>query len=193
METQWKQEDRQLCSDEQLITRYYSANDKDAVALLFNRYLKSLCGYCRYYLRIEADCEDAAMSTFEKVLRSIPEYTPDNFLAWLLSVARNECLMILRNGETLSRKKDAWEKIHNLYFDPSEVGQMGAKNAIDSLQLYKALKKLGKPQRKCIELFFFKGKSYREIAHQLGCSQKEVKSNLQNGKRNLRKLLLAGK
>jgi RNA polymerase sigma-70 factor (ECF subfamily) len=44
-------------------------------------------------------------------------------------------------------------------------------------------------QRKCIELFYLKEKSYQEVAEQTGFSLNEVKSHIQNGKRNLKNYL----
>jgi len=58
-------------------------------------------------------------------------------------------------------------------------------------QLHHGLARLPAKQRKCIELFFFKKKSYREITEETGYSLKEVKSFLQNGKRRLRRYLLS--
>jgi DNA-directed RNA polymerase specialized sigma24 family protein len=40
-------------------------------------------------------------------------------------------------------------------------------------------------QKVCIELFFLHNKSYIEISQSTQLSLKEVKSNIQNGKRNL--------
>ena len=60
----------------------------------------------------------------------------------------------------------------------------------DSEEIEKAIGALNKDQRTCLELFFFEKKSYNEIAQSTGFTLKKVKSNIQNGKRNLKKLLL---
>jgi len=52
-----------------------------------------------------------------------------------------------------------------------------------------AMEKLPKQQRVCIKLFYEKRKSYKQIATELGIDEKNVKSALQNGKRNLKLLL----
>ena len=46
-------------------------------------------------------------------------------------------------------------------------------------------------QKKCVELFYLKGHSYREIAEETGYKMNEVKSFIQNGKRNLKSLIIA--
>ena len=55
-----------------------------------------------------------------------------------------------------------------------------------------SMMKLKECQRKCLDLMYFKEKSYKEIALLTGYSISEVKSYIQNGKRNLRKLLSDG-
>ena len=48
-----------------------------------------------------------------------------------------------------------------------------------------ALTHLKEEQRTCIELFFLQEKKYEEVAELTGFSAKQVKSYIQNGKRNL--------
>ena len=52
--------------------------------------------------------------------------------------------------------------------------------------LEKAIEELSEEQKKCIELFYLKQKSYQEIIDITGYSVNEVKSFIQNGKRNLK-------
>ncbi len=49
-----------------------------------------------------------------------------------------------------------------------------------------ALQELGEEQRRCLESFYLEKKSYQEIADQSGFSMLQVKSYIQNGKRNLK-------
>ena len=41
-------------------------------------------------------------------------------------------------------------------------------------------------QRICLKMFYLEGKSYADISTELNFSLKEVKSHIQNGKRNLK-------
>jgi RNA polymerase sigma-70 factor (ECF subfamily) len=58
-------------------------------------------------------------------------------------------------------------------------------------KLEKAINDLSQEQKKCIELFYLKQKSYKEVSNETGYSVNEVKSYIQNGKRNLKGLLVA--
>jgi RNA polymerase sigma-70 factor (ECF subfamily) len=52
--------------------------------------------------------------------------------------------------------------------------------------LEKAILELKEEQKNCIELFYLQQLSYQRISEQLGISIKNVKSAIQNGKRNLK-------
>ncbi len=55
--------------------------------------------------------------------------------------------------------------------------------------LAEALKHLHPEQQTCIRMFYLEKKSYQSIARATGYSLLQVKSYIQNGKRNLRLLL----
>ena len=62
----------------------------------------------------------------------------------------------------------------------------------ESLQIEKlehALNELNPFQKKCIELFYLKNMSYTQIVEMTGYSVNEVKSYIQNGKRNLKMII----
>ena len=56
-------------------------------------------------------------------------------------------------------------------------------------QLHDCIEQLNSPQQKCIKLFYLEEKCYKDIAEQLEADLNWVKSNIQNGKRNLKKCL----
>ena len=57
-------------------------------------------------------------------------------------------------------------------------------------QLENAIFQLNKEQKICIELFYLQSKSYQEIEKLTGYTNNEVKSHIQNGKRNLKLKLI---
>ena len=52
-----------------------------------------------------------------------------------------------------------------------------------------ALKELNAEQQQCVTLFYLQKKSYQEISDATGYSMLQVKSYIQNGKRNLKILI----
>ncbi len=56
--------------------------------------------------------------------------------------------------------------------------------------LSSAMTRLKKEQEKCIRMMYLENKSYKEISEITGYSLKQVKSYIQNGKRNLKNLIM---
>jgi len=59
-------------------------------------------------------------------------------------------------------------------------------NEVYLSHLGNAVEQLNDEQRICIEMFYLNGKCYQEVAETTGYSMKQVKSFIQNGKRNLK-------
>lgn len=53
------------------------------------------------------------------------------------------------------------------------------------VELERELGNLSKEQQVCVELFYLKDKCYQEVAEITGYTMNQVKSYIQNGKRNL--------
>jgi RNA polymerase sigma factor (sigma-70 family) len=153
---------------------------------LFLRYSHLIYLVCNKYFRNEEESKDAVMEIFLKLLVDSKDYSIANLPAWLHAVAKNHCLMKIR--------KTANTKV--IYLPPDELDAFDMENddfahhedtkPIDWDEL---LGRLNKEQKTCVEMFYFQKKSYKEIAHLSSMSVNEVKSHLQNGKRNLKKLL----
>ena len=57
---------------------------------------------------------------------------------------------------------------------------------LQNKKLKDCLEKLSSEQKDCVEMFYYKEKSYQEISDITNFDIKKVKSYIQNGKRNLR-------
>ena len=91
------------------------------------------------------------------------------------------------------RADRAGDKVHKrFYTDFMEFEDVGhlLNGKADEEQisdfLRNGIENLKEEQRNCIELFYFENKSYQEICSYTGYSIMQVKSFLQNGKRNLK-------
>jgi RNA polymerase sigma-70 factor (ECF subfamily) len=180
-------------TDIQLIDQYRLKGDKELVGVLFKRYTRFVFAVCIKYLRSRDESEDAVMGIFEKLFEDLKKHAVTNFKSWLYSVAKNYCLHELRNSkskiinqhEVVNFSTPFMESSINLYHDNDSV----LEQQIEYLE--KELGNLSEEQRICIELFYLKDKSYQEVASITGYTLKQVKSYIQNGKRNL-KISLSG-
>lgn len=170
-------------SDQTLLQNYRRTEDTRWLGWLFQRYTMLVFGVCMKYLKQEEDARDCTQQVFEKALQEIPKYEISYFKSWVYQVAKNQCLMKLRS------KGHATSELTENMIEHSE----GTYNSGDALQkemllrrMEEALLTLNAEQRSCIELFYLQQKSYQEISDATGFTLLQVKSHIQNGKRNLK-------
>jgi len=146
-----------------------------------------LFGVCMKYLKNEDDAKDSVQQIFLKVIQELRKYRVEYFKSWLYMVARNHCLMKLRDRQS----KIPVELTENLAVAQEETTdwQKRVQNDLTFEMMESSLKELNPEQQQCVTLFYLEKKSYREISDTTGFSSLQVKSYIQNGKRNLRILI----
>ena len=170
--------------DHEILRRYYSENNNNEwLGILLQRYTMLLLGVCMKYLKNEEDAKDSVQQVFLKVINDLPKYKVDYFKSWLYMVTKNHCLMKLRdkgkypveiNEQAMSAadepdtKNFAVEKENHLSF------------------MEQALAQLNTEQRVCVTSFYLQKQTYQQISDNTGLSIMQVKSHIQNGKRNLK-------
>jgi RNA polymerase sigma-70 factor, ECF subfamily len=182
----------QSSTDDELIASYKKTGDNSLVGELYKRYSHLVYGVCLKYLKNEEESKDAVLQIFEKLLTDLKKHEVANFKSWLHSVARNHCLMFLRKQQTKQKRVNEYEAVYEheeAFSAPFAVHEKIEKEKILT-DLEKAITTLKEEQRICIELFFLQEKCYNEVADVTGFTIKQVKSYIQNGKRNLANTML---
>ena len=174
-------------SDEALIDSFKETGDVSYFAELYRRFVPLVYGLCLNYLANKEEAHDAVMDIFEKLLVKLPQYEIDNFRTWLYSVAKNHCLQVLRKEKqtVLLKIEDAVmenEDFFTLLDKPRSQEEMAA--------LEHCMKTLPEVQQKSIHFFFIEEKSYADIVALTGFTLNNVKSYIQNGKRNLKSCII---
>tara|TARA_Y100000782_G_C10185986_1_gene266582 strand:- start:4368 stop:4946 length:579 start_codon:yes stop_codon:yes gene_type:complete len=172
-------------TDAELIAAYQRKPNPALIGELFERYSHLVFGMCMKYLKDPEKAQDEVSSIFEKLLVDLKKHSIDNFKSWLYMVARNHCLMILRQEKSREHKPKEAVELWQHY----ETAEEKAEKDIREEHLKNAIQQLNKEQRMCIELFYLHEKSYREIEELTSLTNKQVKSYIQNGKRNLKIIL----
>jgi RNA polymerase sigma-70 factor (ECF subfamily) len=181
--------------DSELIAAYRDSGDSAYLGELYTRYSHLVYIICGGWLKNEEDRKDAVMEIFEKLIESLQEREIANFKAWLCIVAKNHCISKLRKKNYRARFTQEVEDFEKLieFVENAESGRLYNREEQERhrFDLQGALEKLNDAQRTCIELFYDESerKSYKEIARATGFSEKEVKSHIQNGRRNLKIML----
>lgn len=181
-------------NDDQLLAEYRQSGDSRLIGEVYKRYMHLVYSVCLKYLRHDEDSRDAVMEIFEKLIKSLREHEVQNFRSWLYSVAKNHCLMRLRQTSRLQMSDKPVENFENtnLIVENQELLHLlgdGHSRAERLEEIRSAILTLREEQQICLNHFYFEGYSYQEVADNTGFSVNQVKSFIQNGKRNLKNML----
>lgn len=135
------------------------------------------------YLKQPEAAKDSVMQIFEELVLKLKKHEVTNFKSWLYQVAKNHCLMHLRtprNLKTVELNASVVQSDENVHLN----GVLEKEENFNKLQF--CLGKLSDDQRTIIQLFYLDGKCYNEIVDQTGFDWNQVRSFIQNGRRNLK-------
>jgi RNA polymerase sigma-70 factor (ECF subfamily) len=186
----WLFKKKEYSSDEELLKHYKQSGNKEVFADLFKKHVSVVYGTCLFYLQDKDEAQDATMQLFEKLLLDINNREIENFKGWLSFVVRNHCISIIRKNKSQNKNIKSYYEFE--YEDANYETEEKINAVSDDVMLAnmkQCLPKLKENQRKCVELFYLNNKSYQDIANETEFSLNEIKSYIQNGKRNLKLLL----
>lgn len=174
-------------SDQQLLENFYRDRNNEWLGILLQRYTLLLFGVCMKYLKNEEDARDSVQQIFLKSITELHKYKVDYFKSWIYMVAKNHCLMKLRDKQG----KIPVELTENHVATPADNADRYALiNDEKTFELMNySLEELNEEQKQCVTLFYLEKKSYQEISEATGFNMMQVKSYIQNGKRNLKIIL----
>lgn len=173
-------------SDEDLLHRIAIKQDQEAFATLYQRYLHLALGMCVKYLKSQELAKDAVQVIFVRIWTDVHQHQVRKFKPWFYQVIKNHCLMELRKKDPNQKVVAEWD-IDVMESEETLHHKLNEEHLI--LMLTLCLRALNEEQKKCIDHFYLQQKSYAETAIMTGYSDKKVKTNLQNGRRNLKNCL----
>jgi RNA polymerase sigma factor (sigma-70 family) len=180
--------DIQQLTDQELLQRFKADNNSDWIGVLFDRYALLLLGMCMKYLKNEEDARDAVQQIFLKMLSDINKHDIQYFRAWIYQVTKNYCLMQLRQKHMKYKEEISDKHMSAIAAEEADKRVYQEKDILLE-NMEQAMNLLNPEQKLCVQLFYLQKKSYQEIADQTGYNLLQVKSYIQNGKRNLKLLL----
>jgi RNA polymerase sigma-70 factor (ECF subfamily) len=170
-------------ADEVLVHRFKRDGDLNTLALLYQRYMDLVYGVCLKYLKDPEAARDVVMQIFEVLSVKLRVHEVSYFRAWLHTLARNHCLMQLRSAKNLPTTPldpalvQSGDSLHLNGVEEKEL-QLGMMEA--------CLETLAERQREAVRMFYLEEKCYKEISERTGQPWNQVRSLIQNGRRNLR-------
>ena len=170
-------------TDEDLM-RAYVAGDASAFDTLFSRYAARLSRMLARQISRPADVSDLVQQTFLQLHRARRDFRPDARLRpWLYTIAVN-----LKRQYFRRRGRRPETGLGEL--DPAAVGAFGnPERSSVGIELRDALAQLPEGQRQVIELHWFEGLPFKDVAAVVGAGESAVKVRAHRGYGRLRTLL----
>lgn len=175
-------------SDEELAGLFRQSGNQEIIGELFSRYSPLVLGVCYKYLNERETARDTAMGVFESLFSTLKKYEVSNFRSWLLTVTKSHCAQVLRK-----QKKESAGLLTSADFISEVMENRDFLHPSDENETTRHLEKLNEllvklppGQQQCLLMFYFENRSYQQISEATGHSLNEVKSHIQNGKRNLK-------
>lgn len=177
-------------NDEELAAAYFASGNRSQMGQLFDRHVKTVYGVCLFYFKDRDAAQDAVMAIFEKLLVELRRHKVEHFKAWLGFVTRNYCISELRKNKPGRFVSEAYLDFEVKPADWDEEAIIaGVTDEVLLKYLQECLPLLKDKQRVCVELFYLKDYTYQQIETETGYTLNEVKSYIQNGKRNLKLII----
>jgi RNA polymerase sigma factor (sigma-70 family) len=170
-------------TDQELLKRFYTKHENEWLGPLLERYTLLLYGVSMKYLKNSEEAKDAVQQIFLKAITELNKYEVSYFSSWLYMIAKNHCLMQLRS----KKRAIPVDGITEPTIEDEETDPIKDERTLKVLE--EAIQHLNLEQKTCIRMFYLQKKSYQIIAAETGFNLLQVKSHIQNGKRNLRLLL----
>lgn len=152
------------------------AGDKQAFALLMQRYTGAVFGLCYRMLGNAQDAEDAVQEIFLRAYSRLDSFDRTRkFSTWLLSIASNYCI------DRLRRRRMNWLTLDDVAFSLPSDKPGPERSALENERraiVQDALQRLPENYRLVTVLRYLSDLSYDEIAQVTGLPESTIKTRL---------------
>ncbi|WP_290099515.1 sigma-70 family RNA polymerase sigma factor [uncultured Bacteroides sp.] len=162
------------------LTMLESDEERQRFVLIYEQYHKRMERVALRILEKQHDAEDAVQNAFLQVIHHFEKISTipcEELPFWLISIVKNEALMILRKSRNIVPLED-WDGFEKSISDTSEY-----------MALVELFRQLPETYRAVLEMKILIGYTDKEIASRLGISETAVSSRASRGRSLLRKLV----
>jgi RNA polymerase sigma-70 factor, ECF subfamily len=170
-------------------------HDAEALGEIYRQYVRRVFGLCRHMLDSRERAEDATSEVFLKLQRSIESYDGSiPFARWLLRVADNQCIDVLRRQRRRRQLIVEGENENTVLEAPTaEASPLGAlMSKEERVRVRDAIAGLPDNFRLPLVLRYYSELTYDEIARELGLQKNNVATLIFRAKQELRRKLARG-
>ena len=163
-----------------------AAKDRVAFQELYQRYYQRLFGFIFKLTRRPEVVEEALNDTLLAVWKGAGSFDGRSRVStWILGIAHRQALKALSRTKRAERDHDV-DAFHGE--EPEGAESLLARRELATV-LGRAMQQLPPEQRAVVELTYYQGCSYPEIAAIVGCPVNTVKTRMFHARRRLRGLL----
>jgi RNA polymerase sigma-70 factor (ECF subfamily) len=175
-------------SDAQLVTSIARYSEV-ALAEVYRRHGRAVYGLARRVLNDATEAEDVTQEVFLRLWREPDRFDParGSLRSFLLAQAHGRAVDAVRSSSSRHRR-EAREAMHTAragYDMQHEVWDLALAD-----QVARAMSELSDDERRAIELAYFEGQTYREVARVLQEPEGTIKSRIRTGMRRMRASLV---
>ena len=163
-----------------------AGGDQQAFAALYDRLSPQVLGVALRVLRDRALAEEVSQEVLVEVWRKADRFDPTRGSAagWVATLTHRRAVDRVRS-EQASRDRDDRVQRRDEARAVDDVSDT-VERRLDHWQVRQALSVLSERQREAVELAYFKGHTYREVAEVLGIPEGTAKSRLRDALLRLR-------
>lgn len=176
------------------LLRQVAAGDRAAFARLFDEMAPTVLGLCRRVLRDPDQAEEVCQEVMLQVWRTAPSWPDDgrSARAWVAMLAHRRSVDRVRSEQAeRDRRNPGRNQMGWAPGSSDPVAEAAADNA-EVAEVRRALATLTDVQRRTVELAYYEGHTYREVAAVLDLPLGTVKTRIRDGLIRLRDTLEVG-
>ncbi|WP_374711683.1 RNA polymerase sigma factor [Symbiobacterium terraclitae] len=174
--------------EEREAVRRCRAGDREAFAHLVREHQAAVLALCLRMTGSGEDAADAAQQAFLQAYRRLETYDPAQpFRPWLMKIAANECIALLRRRGRQPESGD--ESALERAAAPGPDAPALVELAEDREAVRRAVTALPPPYRTAVIQYYFEGLSYQQMAERSGLPTGTIATHLHRAKQMLRRIL----
>ena len=168
-----------------------AGGDRDAFSLLYDLLISTVHSIVLAVVRDQAQSEEVTQEVMVDIWRLATRFDPErgSVRAWAATLAHRKAVDRVRSSQASRVREQAEADIRPdrtpVAEEPSEVVQAEEQRGL----VVNAMAGLSEAQREAIELAYFGGHTYREVAEMLDTPEGTVKTRIRDGLTRLRKVM----
>ena len=163
------------------------SGDGKAYEELYGLYFERIYALSYGILQNHSDAQDAVQQTFIRVYQKLPTLKNDDaFSGWIMKIAQNESLKLLKSRKTILSLEDCTEpELSETEIDDSSIPEEALEHNETCRILHQCIETLSAEQRETVTLFYFHEMKIKEIAELMECSEATAKTRLFYARRHI--------